>query len=121
MTSPVRVTVTAHGPVSVVSVGGEIDLATAPLLQRHLTAIIDAGEVRLVVDLSEMTFCDSVGLGLFVGAARRLADHDQLLHLTRLRPATVLLLSVTGVAGPAPLAKPRPSSSLTSHSAVGRQ
>ncbi|WP_456249038.1 STAS domain-containing protein [Longispora urticae] len=78
---------------------GEIDLATAPLLQRHLTDLIDAGRVRLVLDLSELTFCDSVGLGLFVGAARRLADHGQLLHLTGLRPGTMLLVSVTGATG----------------------
>jgi anti-sigma B factor antagonist len=59
-----------RGNRRVLSITGDCDLASAPELRRHLTrAAADTDE--LVVDLSGVGFIDSVGLGLLVGAARR--------------------------------------------------
>jgi len=59
-----------RGDRRVLSITGDCDLASAPELRRHLArAAADIGE--LVIDLSGVGFIDSVGLGLLVGAARR--------------------------------------------------
>jgi anti-sigma B factor antagonist len=67
--------VTASAGYIVVKVGGEIDMASAPELRECLYDTIDAGSRRLVVDLRRVSFIDSMGLGVLVGAKRRLRDH----------------------------------------------
>jgi len=56
----------------VVTVSGEIDLYTAGRLREALDALDLAQVRRLVVDLGEVAFIDSTGLGVLVAAARRL-------------------------------------------------
>ena len=56
----------------VVAVSGEIDLFTAPDFKQHVSAPIDAGVSRVIVDLRSTTFIDSSSLGVLIGAHRRL-------------------------------------------------
>jgi len=56
----------------VVAVTGEIDLFTAPEFKQRISAPIDAGRTRLIVDLNATTFIDSSSLGVLIGAHRRL-------------------------------------------------
>jgi anti-sigma B factor antagonist len=62
----------------VVTVSGELDIATAPALRDRLTAAIDAGTQRLVIDLSAISFLDSVALATIVHAKQRLSEHGRL-------------------------------------------
>ena len=67
------VVVSRRGPVAVVTVHGELDVATAPDFEQ---AVLDAGRDtdRLVVDLTPTTFLDSTGLKMIVRAARRVGE-----------------------------------------------
>lgn len=56
---------------NVIAVEGDLDLASAPALRELLHQRIDAGEVHLTLDMSKLEFLDSSGLGVLVGAARR--------------------------------------------------
>lgn len=58
--------------VTVVKVTGELDVFSSPRLREQLLDVIDTGPVRLVVDLSGVTFLDSTGLGVLVGIYHRL-------------------------------------------------
>ena len=53
-------------PLAVVSVGGELDLATAPRLQERLEGLLAAGFCRLELDLGEVAFCDVAGLNMLL-------------------------------------------------------
>lgn len=68
--------VTTTADHTVVKVGGEIDVASAPELRDCLNQTINADSRHLVVDLRQVSFMDSVGLGVLVGAHRRLLGHD---------------------------------------------
>ncbi|MFB4319026.1 STAS domain-containing protein [Actinomadura sp. 21ATH] len=62
--------------LTVVKISGEIDVFTSPRLRELLLEIIDTGAAHLVVDLGEVTFLDSTGLGVLVGIYHRLRARD---------------------------------------------
>jgi anti-sigma B factor antagonist len=51
---------------------GEVDLHVAPELRSRLTAAIEEGADYVVIDLSRVTFLDSMALGILLGALKRL-------------------------------------------------
>jgi anti-sigma B factor antagonist len=51
---------------------GEVDALTAPRLGRRLLGLADEGKTRVVVDLSNVTFMDSTGIGVLLNALRQL-------------------------------------------------
>jgi anti-sigma B factor antagonist len=65
-----------QGGWHVITVSGEIDLYTAPGLREALAAAIDTGNTRLAVDLRPVRFMDSMGLGVLIGARRKLVELD---------------------------------------------
>jgi anti-sigma B factor antagonist len=71
----------ALGPHAIVTVAGEIDASTAPMLRAEFLALVDSGVDRLVVDLRGVTFIESVGLGTLVAARKRLRRFDRSLCL----------------------------------------
>ncbi|MFF4967439.1 STAS domain-containing protein [Streptomyces sp. NPDC003674] len=56
---------------TVLRVGGELDLITSPVLRQRVHDVVAEGHHDLVLDLSEVFFCDSSGVGVLI-AARRL-------------------------------------------------
>lgn len=60
------------GDHTVLVVGGEVDVYTAPRLRERLVEVVEQGARHVVIDLSRVEFLDSTGLGVLVGARRRL-------------------------------------------------
>jgi anti-sigma B factor antagonist len=58
---------------AVVTVRGEVDIATAPMLQHRLVDLIETGIVHISIALAEMTFIDSSGLAVLVAALRAMS------------------------------------------------
>jgi anti-sigma B factor antagonist len=66
-----KVTSVEQGEWAVLRVSGELDLITSPVLRQRVHDVVAEGHHSLVVDLSDVFFCDSSGVGVLV-AARRL-------------------------------------------------
>lgn len=66
-----NVTGDEQGDWTVLSVSGELDLVTSPVLRARVHDAVAEGRHSLVLDLSEVYFCDSSGVGVLI-ASRRL-------------------------------------------------
>jgi anti-anti-sigma factor len=66
-----NVTGVEQGEWAVLRVSGELDLVTSPVLRQRVHDVVAEGHHSLVVDLSDVFFCDSSGVGVLI-AARRL-------------------------------------------------
>ncbi len=66
-----KVTGDERGDWSVLEVSGELDLVTSPVLRQHVHDVVAEGRHSLVLDLSDVLFCDSSGVGVLI-ASRRL-------------------------------------------------
>jgi anti-sigma B factor antagonist len=80
-----------------VVVTGEVDLYTAPRLRERLEEVIDAGNLALTVELSQMDFIDSTGLGVLVGAHKRLRESGGEIRLRNPSRSTFKILEIAGL------------------------
>src|SRR5580704_15722078 len=88
----------------VVTVAGEVDIATVARLRARLSALA-AGGVPLVADLDQVSFIDATGLGALAGAAREAAALGASMYVVCGRAQTRRLFRVTGLDRQIPLAR----------------
>lgn len=81
----------------VLDVGGEIDVYTAPQLRERLIAIVQSGARQVVVDLGRVEFLDSTGLGVLVGALKRLNSVGGELALVCAQERLLKIFRITGL------------------------
>jgi len=82
---------------AILSLSGELDMATAPDLRQAIVAAVADGATDLVLDLSEVSFCDSVGLGIIVGGLKRARSHGGDLRLRAVPERLAETLALTGL------------------------
>lgn len=83
---------------TIVAVGGEVDVYTAPRLRDQLTELVAAGAYHLVVDLEGVEFLDSTGLGVLVGGLKKVRAHDGSLELVCHQDRLLKIFRITGLA-----------------------
>jgi anti-sigma B factor antagonist len=86
-----------RGAVVVVSVVGELDMATAPQLQDHITDLLDKGRSHIVFDLASLSFCDSTGLSVFVRAKNGSDEVGGAVRLAAPQRGVLRILEVSGL------------------------
>lgn len=85
------------GSQSVVDVKGEIDVYTAPKLREKLIELVSEGSYNVVVNLEGVDFLDSTGLGVLVGALKRVKAHDGDLSLVCTQDKILKIFKITGL------------------------
>ncbi|WP_377271027.1 STAS domain-containing protein [Peterkaempfera sp. SMS 1(5)a] len=90
------VAVRTVGGSAVVAPSGELDHDTADLLRDPLERSLDAGLGRIVVDCSQLLFCDSTGLNVLLAARLRAQELGGAVHLAAMRPAVARVFEITG-------------------------
>jgi len=103
MSSPLELNTVADQQMGIVVASGEIDLATVPRLREAITAHLAGGLVNLLLDLSAVTFIDSTGLGVLVGAGKKAAGLGGSVQLVCDNARILRLLDITGLSKAMPV------------------
>jgi anti-sigma B factor antagonist len=94
----------SRGTTHILVLRGELDADGCPGLESQLVRIESNGAQRIVLDLSEVEFIDSSGIGLLVAAMRRSeADSDRLRFVPSFSEDVQRLLELCGLEGRLPL------------------
>ena len=81
----------------VLTVSGELDVATAPRMRGEIVRLVADGVTDLVLDLSGVDFIDSFGLGVLVGALKRVRSHGGRMSVVITEPRVLGVVELTGL------------------------
>lgn len=80
-----------------VRVAGEIDAFTAPKLREELLALANGKKKTIVVNMKDVSYLDSTGIGVFVGLFKQLKKNGGELQLVDLSERVKRLFQITGL------------------------
>ncbi len=93
-------TIERQGDTIRVAPEGDIDAANAPLLREVLRQVLETGDTGHVdVDMRDVTFLDSSGLGMLVAAHRAATTKGRTLMMSEAGPVVRMVLEVTHLDG----------------------
>lgn len=81
--------------VDSVSIAGRLTAAEAPSVRQHVLDVLEQGDAKLVLDLSELTFCDSSGLSVLISALKAARARGGNVALAGLTPTIRALIELT--------------------------
>lgn len=90
-------TLVRHLDYRVLALAGEIDMHTAPSLRDQLFALIEEDRRPLVVDLTDISFCDSAGVNTAAAARKHATGHGVVLAVVGLRGRVDKIFRMTGM------------------------
>jgi anti-anti-sigma factor len=80
-----------------VRVRGELDIATADQAYTYLRDVVDSQDGPVMMNLSELSFCDAAGLGVLARVAGHARRSGRSLELTAARPSLLRIMHITGM------------------------
>ncbi|MBT2652778.1 MULTISPECIES: STAS domain-containing protein [Oceanobacillus] len=81
----------------VLKVAGEIDAYTAPKLKETLLPLIKESSNHVQVDLEEVNYMDSTGLGVFVSALKASKEKESNFELINVQDRVYRIFEITGL------------------------
>lgn len=90
-------TIVPNGTVTRVRLAGDLELSTMAALDPVVDQVLSTEPVTVLLDLSDLTFCDARGLAGLLSVRRRLGAAGSRLTLTGARPPLRRLLEVTSL------------------------
>ena len=93
----VQVAAQAESAEITVHVAGEVDMATCPQLRQEIVGQIGRGNINLVVDLGDVDFIDSTGLGVLIGGLKRARGHGGDLRVSGVDERLEKVFELTGL------------------------
>ena len=88
---------TYSGSEAVITLAGELDLASAPVLHELLLEAASGGADTITMDIKRLTYIDSAGLGVLVSAHKRLESNGGSLVISAPTAQIMRVLAVSGL------------------------
>jgi anti-sigma B factor antagonist len=92
-----RVDVERRGTTAIATVRGDVDIASAPAVRSSVIEALADGATHIVIDLDEVDFLDSTGLGVLVGALKRARTRGGRLQVVCNQPRLRKVFEITGL------------------------
>ena len=96
-TLSIDVSSASDGHIQLFALGGSLDIASSPTLRAALMESADRDKHEIIVDLTQLEFLDSTGLGALIGAHKRAAEHGGSVRLVAQEGQILRLLRITGL------------------------
>ncbi len=81
-----------------VQMGGELDILGADRVRQEIDAILQSRKIqKLILDLGEVSFMDSTGLGVILGRYKKISAVGGRMYIVRANPAVRKVLELAGV------------------------
>lgn len=81
----------------IVAVNGDVELHSAANLRQELQRVCEQPHVHCIVDMSEVPFIDSTGVGVLVGALKRAHEQGGTLTILAPQPRVRRVFEITGL------------------------
>jgi len=83
--------------IAVLSLRGEIDVYTAPRMRQAIVDLVDGGSLNIVVDMGQVDFLDSTGLGVLVEGLKRVRTRNGNLSIVITQDKILKIFDITGL------------------------
>lgn len=93
----IKPTVRETDGICILELSGEVDVYTSPMVKDKLQALIESDRYRIVVNLKDVRYIDSTGLGILIGALKRVREHNGSVNLVITNPQTRKVFEITGL------------------------
>ncbi len=97
MSSELKIVEEDKADVTTVLLNGEVDIYTSQNLKEKLYNIIETKKKELEIDCKNLTYIDSTGLGIFVGALKKSKQYGSAIKITNLKDNIKKLFIITGL------------------------
>jgi anti-sigma B factor antagonist len=98
MVLDLSVNVRKEKEVPIIDISGEIDVYTYPRLSETLNEILENEVSNLVLNLEEVKYIDSTGLGVIANGANKIAKNNGYVHIINANPQVKKIFEVSGLA-----------------------
>lgn len=80
-----------------VEVQGEIDVYSSPKVKEAINELIEKGHYTLIINLEGVRYIDSTGLGVLIGALKKVREHSGSISLICTNPQIKKIFNITGL------------------------
>ena len=81
----------------IISVQGEIDVYTSPRVKEIINELIEQGHFNLIINLEGVRYIDSTGLGVLIGALKKVRENEGSINLICTNPQIKKIFNITGL------------------------
>ena len=76
---------------------GELDVSTADKLKEHLHKLVDEQTIDMKINLSNLDYIDSTGLGVMIGVLKKLKVEEKEIHIINPKSNVKKIFTITGL------------------------
>lgn len=96
MSNPFRISQSADGGLTILSLEGYLDAHTAPEFENAIQSEIDSGRFQIIVDCAGLTYISSAGLGVFMGFVEEIRSKKGDIKICGLIPKVLQVFELLG-------------------------
>ncbi len=85
------------GACSVINVHGDIDVYSSPKVKETINALIEKEAYKIIINLEDIRYIDSTGLGVLIGALKRVKEHGGNITVVCSNPQIKKVFTITGL------------------------